>query len=216
MKAIDPHTVFFGNAVSYSMVFDDLLRYLKDVSQFLDDTAERLKTEPRFEMDGDVEFEVLPETYEQDFRTLLSNSFLVTLVSVLEQELELFCKALAKHCPLELQWSELRGPFLDRAKAYTTKVARLPLTIDDLLSTDIQALIDIRNTIVHSSGVLDESPRSRAIIQLCKRCDSIVVEEQRIQTSMAFCKQMTDRVRQFLDAYSTTACLYFQERHNGT
>lgn len=213
---ITSETYFFGNRVCYGMILDDLRLYLKELSKFLDNRSRRLERKSRLQTGYDFEQEAYLLAYQDFFPRVLHDSFLVSLVSLLEQEIDDYCTDLQRLLVLKLRWTELKGSFLERCKKYTLEVAHLPVIIDSKLWDDIQALVEVRNAIVHSSGILDKSSRAKTILQLSERYPSLSILSGCICPSVTFCNQMVNVVYNFLEVLTRTAYEYFKPRRKNS
>ncbi len=192
---------FWRNSIFHLSTFEELKAFVNNISLFLDDQADHLKENEPAEFEdeqSEAEYNVAIEQYEDRFPVLLCNSFIIVLVSILEQEMTDFCEALADVNHLEVQSSDIKGGFHQQFKTYVSKIAKLTFDFGGKQWNDIKGLIEVRNTIVHNNGSMIEGSRKELILRLNEQYPTLSIKGELVRPTIPFCNQMVDLVHAFL------------------
>lgn len=192
---------FWVNAIIYRSLFDGLLSYVNELSLFLDSKAAHLKESqpPEFEDENsEAEYAISLEQYDDVFPLLLCNSFVITLTSILERELHNFADTLSKVTKFDNDLIINQSGFFDRFKRSMSKSVHVPYDFGTEQWNDIKGLVEVRNFVVHKSGVLDNSPRSKTIFEFNKRYPTLTIKGNQIFPIIPFCNDMISLVHKFL------------------
>ena len=168
--SISPNLQFFGSLVSASTDLDVLREYILHMDQSLQDAKEAcattMRTMPRsLEAIANDKIDLLVEPFPR----LLHAGFIISVLSFLEQELVFFSKSLAKVECLHLKLGDLSGSLIERFKKYCIHVAKLPVPFSDQNWEDLRGVIEIRNCLVHNSGLLVGFSKADTIKAFIKR-----------------------------------------------
>lgn len=204
---------FWVNAIIYHSLFDGLLSDVNGLSSFLDSKAAHLKESEPPEFDdenSEAEYATTLEQYDDIFPLLLCNSFIITLAYILEQELRNFADTLSKVTKLDHDLTMNQTGFFDRFKLYISKTAQVPYDFGAKQWNDIKGLVEVRNLIVHKSGVLDKSPRSKTILEFNKSYQRLTIKGNQIYPTIPFCNDMISLVHKFLRDLTDAAYEHFR------
>lgn len=98
---------------------------------------------------------------QSKYPDLHRESLLITIFNFLEHQLNSLCKILYQSIGSDLKLNEVYGQGVERALLFLTKVARLNLSSFGSELPEIKGVNLVRNTIVHSGGLLPEDPFSK-------------------------------------------------------
>jgi len=138
--------------------------------------------------------------YSERFPRILRNSFLVSAQSLLEYELDVFCEKIKKEQQIPINWRDLKGDTLERAKLYF-QLAKFRVSYDDRTWQEINRYSEIRNCIVHKNGLIEGFQRNKDLINYINK--NGIISQDTIKKEMAltekFCKDVIQTLRDFLD-----------------
>ncbi|HEV8391753.1 MAG TPA: hypothetical protein VGQ35_18015, partial [Dongiaceae bacterium] len=155
MNPTAAHDLFFHNWLDSSSRIHDLERFL----EFMDGFLLNEQTYFREEAHVDLEIEFLP-LFAGTFPPILHSSLVISIATLLEQEMRGYTKTLLLAIRSDLKFGDLSGSVLERFRIVAAKLAKLPVDPPNVAWEDIVAVFEIRNCLVHSSGSLLEFPRS--------------------------------------------------------
>jgi hypothetical protein len=204
---------FWVNSISYLSLFEGLRSYVNNISSFLDDKVTHLKDNEPAEFENENsegEYAIAREQYDDLFPILLGNSFIIVLVSTLERELFTYCETVGKVSNIEIKSSDLKGSFHEQFKTYLSKVAKLSFDFDATDWDDIKGLIEVRNAIVHNSGMVYDSQRGRTIKKFNQRYPTLNIKRSIVYPTIPFCNQMIQLVHAFLVSLTNTAYEHYK------
>ena len=165
MSRPHPGVMFYGDAVDAEMQVAFLRESMDSLERLLLEASKRLPEEhPPLNDDvaalaGDRETlygELLPE--------IVHETHAISCIVFLERICRDYVRELAFALPSKLTLNDLSGTVIERFRTYCEKVAGLQFN----LSTDdwqtLQGLIAIRNVLIHTSGLFENS-RDRRVIE---------------------------------------------------
>jgi hypothetical protein len=150
MKQIDSNTLFFGNFVDADLKFADLHDYLYDIDNFI----RRKKRYKEKKLGKGVVQDIALEMFSESFSSILFDSVLISVWVFMEAEFKGYCGAMQHAMGVSLNYSDLRGSTIERFKNYTSKVLKLDLMLRDENWEDLKAINEIRNSLVHTDGIV--------------------------------------------------------------
>ncbi len=103
-------------------------------------------------------------------------SFAIMLYATIEGGLNRVCEALEFDLDLGLNYRDIAGQGIERAKKYIEKVARFPFPKDTKEWEQIRILNKIRNAFAHSEGALSDA----RLAQELRRVEGIEVRERQL------------------------------------
>ena len=211
MTKNESQNAFWTISIFYWSMFDGLKSYLNSISQFLDQVSVQLKQyEPPTGGEAEIEHSIAIERFEEQFPTLLTSSFIITLVSTLERELSKYCDTAARFSNIRIRLSDLRGSFHDQFKNYLSNVVKMSFDFQSDNWKDIKGLIEVRNAIVHNDGILEDSSRANTIRNLNKRYPTLTIKGEVVEPTMLFCNQMIQVVHDFLVSLTDAAYEHYK------
>lgn len=194
---------FRGNAINFSLELDELKIFLTNVDSFI---VER-RNEMRSLM---FELETLPSEddmlyhLEETLHPILYKSLIVSLIILLEGEINLFCTTFTDYSHT-VKYNELKGNFLDRCKIYLSKIIKLDFDFTTATWSNIIGLYEVRNIIVHHQGVIPENyNRNKIILDFIKKHDSFCENSKLVITNDA-CLEAIEMVEAFYRIISDLA-----------
>ena len=148
MAKIDNNALFFANFIDADLKLADLLDYLNDVSKFIDRKRKHKEKTYKESILKDTAIKMFTES----FTSTLFESTLISAWVFMEAEFKGYCNAMQKAMGIDLSYSDLKGSAIERFRVYTSKVLSLDFRLKDENWEDLQAINEIRNSIVHSEG----------------------------------------------------------------
>lgn len=184
----NPYLFFFGSMVELDCHIQDLKLVLQ-------------KTE---EIDFDEHPEITPDLQEEGliydiFPGIARESFIVSLLITLENELKWFCDLLRQIENIPLKWTELRGSALDRFKIYCEKLAGLSVSDAHSLLAKVSGLIETRNCIIHSNASIENFGKAKVVEQFTHSIEGIsIVHDHHLEFTYDACIQCADVIMDFM------------------
>jgi len=203
--------MFFGNLVDAGVKLQDLEIFLIDVNNFIEDTFEKLSSK-KFRGASLIDFEITKEQYRYSFGEILRKSFVVTLCIFLEQEIGKYCEEFQKQIKLDIGWKDLRGSMLERFKNFIQKIIKLKLNFNNTIWQDLQAIISLRNCLVHSDSSLKNFSDAMRLRAFSKKY-SIEIENDYVEISINNCEECLGIVQTFIEIIYDSALLYFPGKY---
>ncbi len=199
MKKTDSNTLFFGNSVDTSMRFGQIGKFIEHVDGFFKREVEWFRNEAH----PDLEIEFVP-LFAQELPPVLYTSSIITLVSIMEQELRGISTALKSELGLGLSLNHLSGSLIERFNRYVLQVALLDVQISEEDWSDIASIYELRNCLVHSGGSLGDFSKKSLVQQFCKK-QKIKIDGDFIELSFDDVKTILGMVVRFMDGiYNAT------------
>jgi hypothetical protein len=186
---------------------NSLLRSLRQYHQIME---EQLASSYQSELDQLGEFEPddddamsASEMIKWDYHLFarsLRYSYIVLLLMILENQLDLLCDYLRESHDLPIRVSKLRGDLIERYKTYF-KVARLPEA--NINWAQVEELHIVRNCLVHTLGHLELSQDEARLRGIIARDQGILVDnpdsdDAALMLQSEYCTQGVDHVDRFL------------------
>ena len=200
----NPNLFFFGSMV-------DLDCNLQDIKLVLRKTEE-------------IEFEDHPEASEElkeeglimdIFPSIARESFIVTLIIILESEFRKFCKLLREIEDISLKWTELRGSALDRFKIYCEKLSGLIVPNAHQNLCLVRGLIETRNCIIHSNASIENFGKANAVKEFANSIEGInIVRDQYLEFTYDACIQCSDIIMNFMQQWYDAALERYPKIYN--
>lgn len=173
---------------------DSLKKYLGMLDTYLEKARKDLESQPIFLGFVDTRWR-----YSEVFPRILRNSFLVTILSYLEDELAWMCKSLRTRKNIPISWSKLKGNALERAKVYISKLGRLDFPTGHSWA-EINSYNTIRNCIVHNMGIVSGFSKEKEIRDYCLKHKGIDIDKHgNLILSKEFCLQAVSTVQTFFE-----------------
>lgn len=95
------------------------------------------------------------------------------IFSMLEEDLNQFCKAISVELDLKINLSDIADRGIERAKTYLSKVAEIEFPETSAEWEKIKIFRDVRNVLVHAAGYLDEeNAQHRKVKKFSEQKDS--------------------------------------------
>lgn len=181
----------------YSTELESLLR--KEVKDFAKRFEERY---PNIPQEWKQEYEDSESEKYQQLQQLFPNQLrygiVVSIHTVLEDELTNICNGIKQTQHIRVAPTDLKGDALARAWVYLTKVASLP--INATVWGMIEPYSVIRNFVVHQSGRFPvEHGKSRLVANFCKATKLANIDENHtIWITPKFCDDFCERAETLL------------------
>lgn len=187
--------VYVTNTPVFTKYHDIMEEYLEEYT----DKFVKRELKKYSELNPALENEIYSEFFyiAEEFPILLRYSFLVTCYSYLEHEFIKECKIQKKSKSLQLNVTDLNGNGIKRAKDYLIKVANIDFQIDESWN-EIMNIAEIRNSIVHSEGFLNDSKKAEKIKNYISRRHDISIENDKIILSADYCRYVINIISKIL------------------
>lgn len=141
-----------------------------------------------------------PVHWDEIFASRLRSSFLISLVSFTEVQLNFLCRDVAVIVESEVKCSDLRGSVLERSKKFLNKIGKFnnPSSGD---WEEINCICDVRNSIVHNEGSIVNSRKEMRLRQFVDKHPFLSESNNYIKLEKDFCFFCLDKINAFLKAY---------------
>jgi len=196
-------TDFFGNSVDFDISMRELEIFLNETESFFAERIKTLKYEHEYYDDLDEK-----HLFYYWFPNLQRRNFVITLVTIIENETHSYCDILFNHKKVALKYSELRGTAIEKFLNYSEKLAGLEFDFADEIVDNLKSITELRNCIVHANGVIDGYRKKGEIINFSKSFGGITFNNGHIYLSKTFCKDAFNLVNSFFN--EIFRCGYFQ------
>jgi len=194
MADFDPNLHFFGRLVEADMRLSELRTFADRVDVLIAEHAVRYSS-PSSDTEED-----LRSMFEYPLPQLLHVSMTVASVILLEATLRDFADSLRKALELGLSLRDLNGSVLERFQRYATAVAGLALPISQSQWQELQAIVEIRNCLIHSDGDLGGFQRAAQVIAFSSRHGVPEIEDNHLLMSRESSLLVLDIVGSTLEA----------------
>jgi len=185
---------FFRNATVFDMSMRELEIFLTEFENFFKERQKKLKYESEYFEDLDEKF-----LFNKWFPNIQRRSFIISLVTIFENETRAYCNILNKYDKVKIKYSDLRGSAIEKFVNYTTKLAGINYNFDKNVFENIKALIELRNCIVHSDGIITDYQKKSVIVKFAKSFEGIVFENGHIYLSYKYCRKALNLISEFFN-----------------
>lgn len=214
--SIDNHTQVFGNFCNFTDRFSELKIYSEELEKIIDSEAEKYRNErENFELgtiEFDRQFHFLNDTFSRNLRT----SVIVSLVTIIENELHNFCNMIRRMKGITVKHNLFKGTILEQFKIYINEVVFLNFDFGIIEWKILSEIIELRNCIVHHDSNLEDwygrkFSKVESIKNLSRKINSIEIDESSNNVILHenSCKECIEIVEIFFDnLYRFTLKLY--------
>ncbi len=136
--------------------------------------------------------------YLENLSPLLRSSFLIALYSLLEYELQLYCRILKDFEKIPLSRSDLAGSNIEKAKKYIHTIAGYPIR-DEELWGELADFALVRNCIVHNDGYIHNFAKESQLRSMLRRYQEISLEYDKIIPNEKYCERMLANCKRLLE-----------------
>ena len=175
---------------------DELMFYLGEINRHVElkiSDASSLKND---ELDNEEKLQ-LAYHYQGQPHIILCESIIISLATILERFIDVFCEACMVHRNIELSYKNLKGSMLSQFKTYMKKVINLNIPFEKSIWADINSVYEIRNNLVHRGGNLPEEKR-KTIEAFVRRKSSFAISEGNyIEVTANSCKEAASIIKEF-------------------
>lgn len=203
--------MFFGNSVNVDMQITELKSFLKEIHLFIDQKNESLNSSDNFVGSDFDELELEERKYHFKYThgDNLRKSLIISLVILLDQEVEIYCDEFKAQLNLKIGFNDLKGAFLEKFKTYTNKVLNLEFNFNNDLCHDLTTIVEIRNCFIHHAGNVENYNKRKLIEAFTSRHNSTKIENDFIYTTEETCMECLDIVEEFFYMIYDTAFKLF-------
>ncbi len=204
---------FFGNIVGVDMQLDELRVYLNEVHNFIRITNVHLQTDKVKGLDSDT-LENLKYHFEHTQGEILRKSIVISIAIILETEIDTYCEDFKKHKRLAIGYKDFKGDLLDKFKTFSTKLIFSDFDFQETLWQNVVGLYEIRNSLVHNSGLVSNFGKRKTIESFIQRNKSFSIDDnERIQISQQGCLDAIQIVDEFFREITEFAFRTFPDRY---
>lgn len=167
----------FGDYCNFDMELEEIRIFLNEVEKFINITHLHLQANNIKGYDEGT-LENLKYHFQHTQGTILKKSILISLIIVLEERIDTYCEMFKKYKQLKVGYKDFKGDLLERFKNYCTKVLDSDFDFQSKLWQDIVGLYEIRNCLVHHSGVVENLQRGsqlKILLNEIKRFRSTII-----------------------------------------
>jgi len=213
---IDPHTQFFGNMVDASLEFDLLTEYVLNMTKTIQAAQAKCRSEAvnrRPSLQAIAEDD--SDLFAEQFPRLLHVGTIISTIIFLEQVLNDFAGNLQKIEKLNLALRDLNGPLIERFRKYCVHIAKLPFSISDQDWESLRGVLEIRNCLTHSDGMLAEFQKASTIRAFIRHHNTPRIEEERLVVDEQTSLKVLKIVKAFTDGIHEAALRKYPNQRRG-
>jgi hypothetical protein len=204
---------FFGNLCSIDMQLDELKVYLNQVHNFISTTHLKLQSNKIKGLDQDS-LDNLKYHFEHTQGEVLRKSIIISIVILLEAEIDTYCQDFKRYKKTLVSYKDFRGDILDRFKMFSTKVLESDFDFSSIIWQDILGLYEVRNSLVHNSGLVSDFGKRKTVESFINRNKSFSIDEYaRIIISHEACMDSIQIVEKFFELIIGFAFKVFPDRY---
>jgi hypothetical protein len=200
---ISTYLTFYGNLCDLDQRIEDLKGYYGEVNQLIENKKATLAL---IQVDYHHNTELFNRKllFENIIEANLRSSVIVSLVSLLEVELQRICNAFKKSLLLKISHSDFKGTIIDQFKIYLTKVVMISYNFGATEFESIREIIELRNCLVHYEGVIEDFygrkfDRVKTLKNLNQKFSSIqVIDDEYVYLDKEACLNCINVVERFL------------------
>lgn len=187
-------TEFFGSSIDFEASMRELEIFLSETEKFFSERKKALKYENAYYDDLNEKY-----LFYHWFPNLQRRNFIITLVTIIEDETHSYCEKLYKHNKVAIKYSDLKGTAIEKFLNYAEKLAGLEFHFDGNIINKLKSITELRNCLVHANGVIDGYSKDKIIIEFAKSFGGITFKMGHIYLSKSFCKDVLDLVISFFN-----------------
>lgn len=198
------NNAFFLNGLTFGLEINDILLYLQEIQQFIDNNELLIKVK-----DKNGELNSL-DIYDKKSRgNILRKSIVISIVVLLESHIINYCQELSFYTGVEFNYNEGKGNILEKFKKMMPEFSKFPFNFSGELWSDLCALYEIRNCLVHKNGNLTKFKKKSVIDNFIRKYKNITVKDNNISISYENCVGFIGMVKLFNDEINQIAMNYF-------
>lgn len=198
--------MFFGDAVDADSQIAFLRESMDSLERLLFEAARRLPGDHPPLNDAVAALAADRETlYGEILPEVVHESHAISCMVFLERVCRDFVKELAFALPSKLTLNDLSGTVLERFRTYCEKLAALEFNLSPDEWQTVQGLLAIRNALVHTSGLIENSRDKRTIEVFIQRHRTPEVVDGRLRLSRATSELYIDTLARFTEAIFNAA-----------
>lgn len=213
---LDSHTEIFGNLCNFTDRFNELKIYSKELAKIIEDeTLKYVSDKEQYDIkteEFDRKFHFVNDTFKRNLRT----SIIVSLVTIMENELHQFCNMMKRIDNINIKHNTFKGTILEQFKIYINDVVDLRFELSKNNWKLINEIIELRNCIVHHDSNLEDwygrkFAKIEVIRNLSQAIPSIIIDEEssNIILGDGSCSECITVVESFFNnLYKHTLLLY--------
>jgi len=188
---------------------DDLQFYLEEINKIIESRVEIAEafTEQELEEKGNLTFAY---NYQNQPHNILRESILISLVTILERYIDVYCESFMIHYNLEISYKNLKGSTLDQFKTFTKKVLMLKLDFDHESWKKILGLYEVRNILVHRGGQIPNEKLGRIENFVSQYNIFSIGEEKDIQLTHSSCLEAISSIKKYFHRIIEKAIVQFE------
>jgi hypothetical protein len=210
-------TRFFGNFCNIEEKFVVIRAFQFEIEKLIDKENEVLQ-------DIQAEYDQDPMLFDRKlffgkvFKNNLRYATVISLVTLLEIELQNYCIELQRALSLKIKYDEFKGSILAQFKTYTSKLANLNIEFENQLWSNLRDVVELRNCIIHFDGYVEDwygrkFNRVASIENLTKKFSSIEIDDREIIIlDKNACKDCIDIVEKFIKHIYECTFIKFPEK----
>ena len=143
--------------------------------------------------------------YTETFPRILRSSFLVSVISLFENEVEQISQRIKREREIPINLADLNGNLLNKVKMYC-KIADLSISFGNRTWNEINNYYMVRNCIVHNNGFISGFRDEKKMIAYAKEKEIVdrlmaipsIRPRAIIALSEQFCKEVIQTIQDFL------------------
>nr|WP_295924652.1 hypothetical protein [uncultured Dyadobacter sp.] len=213
---ISTHLTFYGNLCDLDQRIQDLKGYYGEINQLIESKKATLALiQVGYHQNTELYNRKL--LFENIVEANLRSSVIVSLVTLLEVELQRICNAFKKSLSLKISHSDFKGTIIDQFKLYLTKVVMINYNFGTTEFESIREIIELRNCLVHYEGVIEDFygrkfDRVKTLKDLNRKFSSIqVIDDEYVYLDKEASLNCINVVEEFLRHIYLTILKFFPE-----
>jgi hypothetical protein len=175
---------------------DELMFYLAEINKFIEARVRQANSKDYDDLNCEEKLNFAYH-YQNQPRIILCESIIISLATILERFIDVFCEACMVNRSLDLGYNSLKGDMLSRFNIYMKKVVNLDIPFCSDKWADVKAVYEIRNALVHRAGHITEE-KKRKIEGFVKQNNGFTINEgNSIEVNEEACKTAASVIKDF-------------------
>lgn len=182
LKEINAREIFKRNLFYINISLDELTFILNDLNELVNFKREQLENKLLDNIDEEKRDQIENTLYyyqNQPTIFLIEASFL-SLIILLENEIDNYCKDFRKYKELSIDYNDFKGDLLEKFKIFSSKLLKSDFNFQKTLWQDIIGLYEIRNLLVHKRGCVSDFGKRKTVEGFIARNKSFEISNDEI------------------------------------
>jgi len=217
-KEVDSREIFERNLFYINISLDEFTFLLNDLQELINNKRESLENEllDKITDARREQIEKILYYYQNQPTIFLAEATFLSLIILLENEIDTYCKNFRIHKKLTIDYNDFRGNLFDKFKIFSSKILQSDFNFKGSLWQDILGLYEIRNSLVHNGGLISDFAKRKTIESFIGRNKLFRIDDERVCISHQSCLDSIKIVEVFFKKLTDFALKVFPDKHQCT